>query len=70
MPKDAPLIKIQATKSYGGNVILFDRFTEDWEVISQKLCAEQGLTNVHPYNTFDVIAGAGTVAKELIEEVG
>ena len=70
MPKDAPVAKIEATRGYGGNVVLFDRYTEDREAIGRKLAAERGMTLIPPYDHPDVIAGAGTAAKELFEEVG
>jgi threo-3-hydroxy-L-aspartate ammonia-lyase len=70
MPKDAPQMKINATKGYGGRVVLYDRYTEDREAIGQQLAQEQGLTLIPPYDHPDVIAGQGTAAKELFEEVG
>lgn len=69
MPKDAPELKIQATKEYGGNVVLYDRYTEDREVIAKKIQEETGATIVPPYDHFHVIAGQGTSAKELFEDV-
>lgn len=70
MPKDAPAAKIAATQGYGGEVVLYDRYLEDREVISHKLAQEQGLTLIPPYDHPDVMAGQGTAAKELFEEVG
>ena len=70
MPKDAPALKLAATKGYGGEVVLYDRYTEDREEIGRKLADEQGLAVIPPFNHPDVIAGQGTAAKELIEEVG
>src|SRR6185436_9236059 len=70
MPKDAPAAKVAATKGYGGNVLLYDRYTEDREAVGKRLAKEQGMTLVPPYDHPDVIAGQGTAAKELIEEVG
>ena len=70
MPNDAPAAKVAATRGYGGNVIMYDRYTEDREAIGRKLAEEQGLTLVPPYDHPDVIAGQGTAAKELFEEVG
>ncbi|QFU16707.1 threo-3-hydroxy-L-aspartate ammonia-lyase [Microvirga thermotolerans] len=70
MPQDAPAMKVAATKGYGGEVVLYDRYTEDREAIGRKLSAERGLTLIPPYDHEDVIAGQGTAAKELIEEVG
>ncbi len=70
MPKDAPAMKVAATKGYGGEVVLYDRYTEDREAIGRRLSAERGLTLIPPYDHEDVIAGQGTAAKELFEEVG
>jgi threo-3-hydroxy-L-aspartate ammonia-lyase len=70
MPKDAPSAKIAATRGYGAEVVLFDRYTEDREAIGNHLSATRGLTLVPPFDHADVIAGQGTAAKELIEEVG
>jgi threonine dehydratase len=70
MPADAPAAKLAATRGYGAEVVLFDRFTEDREAIGRRLAAERGLTLIPPYDHADVIAGQGTATKELIEEVG
>lgn len=68
MPEDAPPLKIQATKDYGGEVILYDRYKEDRELIAKNLQAERGSLIVPPYDHFHVIAGQGTVALEIFEE--
>ncbi|WNC92648.1 threo-3-hydroxy-L-aspartate ammonia-lyase [Paraburkholderia sp. FT54] len=70
MPLDAPAAKVAATKGYGGNVVTYDRYTEDREQIGLDLAARHGLTLIPPYDHPHVIAGQGTAAKELIEEVG
>ncbi|MFZ6817804.1 threo-3-hydroxy-L-aspartate ammonia-lyase [Undibacterium sp. Ji22W] len=70
MPKDAPEIKVAATRGYGGEVVLYDRYTEDREEIGRQLAHDQGLTLIPPYDHPHVMAGQGTSAKELIEEVG
>ena len=70
MPLDAPAAKVAATKGYGGTVVTYDRYTEDREAISRKLAEQHGMTLIPPYDHPDVIAGQGTAAKELIEEVG
>lgn len=70
MPTDAPAIKIAATRGYGGEVVLYDRYTEDREAIGKRLAQERGLTLIPPYDHPHVMAGQGTAAKELIEEVG
>ena len=70
MPHDAPVAKVAATKGYGANVVVYDRYTEDREAIGKRLAQEQGLTLIPPYDHPDVLAGQGTAAKELFEEVG
>jgi threonine dehydratase len=70
MPHDAPAAKVAATKSYGGQVVTYDRYTEDREEIGRALAAERGLTLIPPYDHPPVIAGQGTAAKELFDEVG
>lgn len=70
MPQDAPAAKLAATRGYGAEVVLYDRFTEDREALTQRLAAERGMTLIPPYDHPDVIAGQGTAAKELIEETG
>jgi threonine dehydratase len=70
MPLDAPAAKVAATRGYGGNVVTYDRYTEDREEIGRNLAEKHGMTLIPPYDHPDVIAGQGTAAKELIEEVG
>jgi threonine dehydratase len=70
MPQDAPAAKVAATRGYGGNVVLYDRYTQDREQIGRDLAQQHGLTLIPPYDHPDVIAGQGTAAKELFEEVG
>ena len=70
MPQDAPALKVQATKEYGGEVIFYDRYTENREEIGRRLAQERGMTLIPPYDHPDVIAGQGTAAKELFEEAG
>jgi threonine dehydratase len=70
MPHDAPALKVQATKEYGGEVIVYDRYKEDREEIGRTLARERGMTLIPPYDHPDVIAGQGTAAKELFEETG
>ena len=69
MPEDAPAAKLAATRGYGAEVITYDRFTEDREAISQRIASERGMTLVPPYNHPHVIAGQGTAAMELLQEV-
>ena len=70
MPHDAPAAKVAATKGYGGNVVIYDRYKDDREQIGRDLSEKNGLTLIPPYDHPDVIAGQGTAAKELFEEVG
>ena len=70
MPHDAPASKVAATRGYGGTVVEYDRYREDREAIGRRLATEYGMTLVPPYDHADVIAGQGTAAKELFDEVG
>jgi threonine dehydratase len=70
MPSDAPAIKIAATRGYDAEVVLYDRYAEDRDAIGRRLADEQGLTLIPPYDHPHIMAGQGTAAKELIEEVG
>ncbi len=70
MPHDAAVVKVTATKGYGGHVVLYDRYREDREKIGRDLAREGGMTLIPPYDHPDVIAGQGTAAKEFLEEVG
>jgi threonine dehydratase len=70
MPHDAPAAKMAATKGYGGNIVTYDRYKEDREEIGRDLARRHGLTLIPPYDHPDIIAGQGTAAKELFEEVG
>jgi threonine dehydratase len=70
MPQDAPASKIAATKGYGAEVVIFDRFKEDREQLCRALADQRGMTLIPPFDHADVLAGQGTAAKELFEEVG
>ncbi|MEX3916699.1 threo-3-hydroxy-L-aspartate ammonia-lyase [Paraburkholderia sp. BR10872] len=70
MPHDAPAVKVEATRGYGGEVVFYDRYTEDREALGKRLAAERGLTLIPPYDHAHVMAGQGTAAKELFEETG
>jgi threonine dehydratase len=70
MPRDTPTIKLAATRGYGAEIVIYDRFTEDREAIGRRLAAERGMALIPPFDHLDVIAGQGTATKELIEEVG
>jgi threonine dehydratase len=70
MPSDSPAGKLAATRGYGAEVVTYERFTEDRELIGRELAQRRGLTLVHPYDDELVMAGQGTAVLELIEEVG
>ncbi len=70
MPTDAPAAKLAATRGYGGEVVLYDRYSEDREAIGRRMAEEQGLTLIPPYDHPHVMAGQGTAALELIEDAG
>jgi threonine dehydratase len=70
MPHDAPAAKMAATKGYGGKIVTYDRYKENREEIGRDLARRHGLTLIPPYDHPDIIAGQGTAAKELFEEVG
>lgn len=70
MPEDAPAVKLRATRSYGAEVILYNKEKVTRESLALKIAAERKLTIIPPYDHPDVIAGQGTTASELIEETG
>jgi threonine dehydratase len=70
MPTDAPAAKLAATRGYGAEIVLYDRFTMNRAEIAYALAAERGATLVPPYDDPAIIAGQGTTALELIEDVG
>ncbi len=70
MPEDAPPNKLAATRGHGAEVIPFDRYAADREQLLAELVAERGAIPVHPYDDPRVMAGQGTVAKELLEQAG
>jgi threo-3-hydroxy-L-aspartate ammonia-lyase len=70
MPEDAPIVKQEATRGYGAEVILYDRHQVQREELCQRIAHDRGAVLIPPYDHADVIAGQGTVAKELIETVG
>ena len=69
MPEDAPPAKLDATRGYGAEVVSYDRWTENREEIGSRLAAERGLELVRPYDDPLVMAGQGTAALELLDEV-
>jgi len=70
MPADAPPTKLAATRGYGAEIVEYDRYTQDRAALAKELATQRGLTLIPPYDHYDVMAGQGTVALELIEEVG
>ena len=69
MPKHAPLSKIAATRSYGANVVLFGDFFDEAAAKANELAEKNGYTFVHPFNDPLVIAGQGTIALEIIDQL-
>lgn len=69
MPEDAAVSKIAAARHYGAQVVTYDRFSEDREAISRKISHERGMVMIPPSNHAHVIAGQGTAALELLQEV-
>jgi threonine dehydratase len=69
MPTDAPRTKLAATKGYGAEVVLYDRQREDREQVARRLSEQEGLAVVPPFDDYHVIAGQGTCALELLEDV-
>ncbi|MFB4266154.1 threo-3-hydroxy-L-aspartate ammonia-lyase [Nonomuraea sp. GTA35] len=69
MPEDTPRSKLEATAGYGAEVVTYDRYTGDRVAIGEALAAERGLTLIPPYEHPHVIAGQGTAALELVEDV-
>ncbi len=68
MPADAPAIKIANTRGYGAEVILYDRYREDRERVAGRLVEERGAVLVRPYDDADVIAGQGTIGREIAHQ--
>lgn len=70
MPANAPKSKLEATEGYGARVVRYDPSEDKREVVAQQIVAETGATLIPPFDHADVIAGQGTAAAELIDEVG
>jgi threo-3-hydroxy-L-aspartate ammonia-lyase len=70
MPDDAPPTKVAATQGYGAEVVRYNRLTEDREALARRVAEERGLTLVPPYDHPLIMAGQGTAALEMVEEVG
>lgn len=69
MPETTPLIKVQATKNYGADVVLKGTVYDEAYEEAKRLEKEKGYTFVHPFNDLDVIAGQGTIGIEIMEEL-
>src|SRR2546430_4970280 len=69
MPADAPKVKLDATRGYGGEVVLYEKGVNR-EELSARLARERSLTLIPPFDHPHIIAGQGTSAKELIEDAG
>ena len=69
MPSDAPTLKIENTRSYGAEVVLYDRWTESREDIAKAIADERGSAVVPPYDHPQVMAGQGTVGLEIVEQL-
>ena len=70
MPTDAPAMKLAATRGYGADIVAYDRYRDDGDAIVRGLAAERGMTFIPPFDHPHVMAGQGTLAKELIEDIG
>jgi len=70
MPQDAPKVKLEATRGYGAELVLYDKHAASREELSVRIAAERGLAVIPPYDHLHIVAGQGTSAKELFEEVG
>jgi threonine dehydratase len=70
MPEDAPRTKLDATRGYGAEVVLYDRYSQSREDLGARIAQDRGFALVPPYEDRMVMAGQGTAALELIEETG
>jgi threonine dehydratase len=69
MPTDAPKLKLEATRGYGAEIVLYDRQKDDREAIARRIADETGRVVVPPFDDYAIMAGQGTVALELLEDV-
>ena len=69
MPADAPRVKVEATRGYGAEIVLYEK-NQDREELAKRISSERGLTLIPPYDHPHIVAGQGTAAKELIEDAG
>ncbi len=68
MPKDAPTFKIAQVRAYGGEIIFYDRYTDDREAMAKRIASERGLALAHPFDQIDTIEGQGTLALEAVDQ--
>lgn len=69
MPKDSPVLKRERTAAAGAEIVLFDREKEDRVAIANRIAAERGATLVPPFDDFHIMAGQGTVGREIVEDL-
>ncbi len=69
MPSDAPVSKVEATREYGAEIVSYDRHRSHRAEIAESICEERGATLVPPFDDLEIVAGAGTAALELLEDV-
>ncbi|MBI1848502.1 MAG: threonine/serine dehydratase [Candidatus Rokubacteria bacterium] len=69
MPTDAPRLKLEATRGYGAEVVFYDRMKDDREALGRRIASETGRVLVPPYDDYLIMAGQGTTALELLEDV-
>lgn len=70
MPEDAPAVKLAATAGYGAEIVRYNREEIQREVLGRRIAAERGLSIIPPYDHPHIVAGQGTAAKELLDDVG
>jgi threo-3-hydroxy-L-aspartate ammonia-lyase len=69
MPSDAPAVKLEATREYGAEIVLYERERSHREEIAASIAAERGATVVPPYDDARIVAGAGTAALEMLQDI-
>lgn len=69
MPSDAPAVKVEATRGYGAEIVFYDRMRDDRAALAQRIAEERGATLAPPYDHPHIMAGQGTAALELLEQV-
>lgn len=70
VPSDAPAVKLQAAKSYGADIVVYDREKTDREELAGQMIEKHGYTLIPPFDHEEVIAGQGTAAVELLDQTG